>query len=670
MISRTLGPDVGGTVGITLFISQAVAIAFYVIGFSEAAFSVLQNVSPDTAISLRHYHAEKILSCITIAGLFFLTFKGADIALKAQYVILAILLGSVASFLLGGFLSFDADTFHANQMPARSSGGFWLAFAIFFPAATGIDAGANMSGDLKNPAKAIPNGTLLAIGFTFVVYTLLLVLMAGHTTAAHLIKDPFGVLQHMSIFGPLVVLGVFAATLSSALSSFMGAPRILQAMGKDKLLRPFEYFAVGHGLDDEPRRATVLSLILALSVVFMGNLDAIAEIISMFFLIAYGMINLSAFVEGRAGNPSFRPRFRSFGWPAAAAGTIGCAIAMFKIDETYALLSMLLAGVLYVLIKGRTKSDWDDATRGYTFAKARRQLFELETNQADAKNWRPQIAVLTQDADKDGRMIDCASWIESGRGMLSLLEIQSPGLHNPQDTIVEAPPAKHLIRHERRKELKDILSTRQVKAMPDCFLVPTTNHIDAILQAYALGSFRPNTFMLNIAPPSQPYRRQWAFDILAMIPTQNTNVLLYKGARPKTVDAKERTVDVWWQDGHNGSLMALLAYLCCHHTAWKKSQLRILHIVDDENQKAAMQKNLEKIVETSRIKAEILVFASPGTAHEVIAENSQHADLAVLGISQHELNTIQAAIDTRQWLLEQLPQTLLVYSAGDVDISA
>ena len=320
MISRTLGPDFGGAIGLTLFVSQAISIAFYVIGFSDALFGIISPEGTELAIMLASYKVPQLTSTVVICLLFALTFKGAGVALKAQYVILVVLLLSVVSFLVGGIMSFDADMLSTNMGMRPSTElnptmSFWMVFAIFFPAATGITAGANMSGDLKDPARSIPRGTFMAIGFTALVYLTQLVLLAGYTdqttlttSSESLGPDPaaaFVALTNMSIFGPLIIAGVFAATLSSALGSFLGAPRILQAMGQDKLLRPLEYFGVGHGPDNEPRRATVLSLALAIPIVWAGGLNAIAEVISMFFLIAYGMINLSAFVEGRSGNPSF-----------------------------------------------------------------------------------------------------------------------------------------------------------------------------------------------------------------------------------------------------------------------------------------------------------------------------------------------------------------------------
>ncbi len=663
MISRSLGPGVGGTIGIILFLSQAVAIAFYVIGFSEALFGLLARPESKLAATFATYKIPQLASSGVIIGLFILTFKGADVALRAQYAILAVLLASVAVFLIGGIMKFDGGTFSANTGTYDGPGGsigFWACFAIFFPAATGIDAGANMSGDLKDPAKSIPLGTLYAIAFTGAIYVALLVLMAGYTDAGRLINDPFGELQNMSIFGPLVVAGVFAATLSSALSSFLGAPRILQSMGKDELLKPMIYFAKGHGPDDEPRRATVLSLVIALCIVWAGGLNAIAEIISMFFLIAYGMINMSAFVEARAGNPSFRPRFKIMGWPAAMGATVGCAIAMVKINETYAILSLLLAGLIYLMVRGRIRSNWCDATLGYKFTKARDGLTDLEGNQFDSKNWRPVVAAVTSDASRDKRMLHAASWIEGERGVLSVLEVGAePGANAAQR-------AKH--RNQRTDALRSQLETDGIKAYSYSIVTDRPGAVDAVMQSHSLGAFRPNTVMLTLPPPGLAERRQWAVDALHAIAPMGMNVVLYKGAREE--GGMRKQIDVWWHGLTNSSLMALFTYLISQHDSWKDVRIRLLRSVQTAEEQPAAEAALIELMEAARMPIEIDVILSTRPVRELIVDSSRNADLLVLGMAAKNVEEIETFLDQNDEMLAQLPATLLVMSNGEIDLMA
>ncbi len=676
MISRTLGPDFGGAIGLTLFVSQAISIAFYVIGFSEALFGLISPEGTELAVTMATYHVPQFTSSIVIVILFGVTFKGAEVALKAQYLILVVLLLSVVSFLIGGILSFDSEVF-SNNMGTRTGTdlsptmGFWMVFAIFFPAATGITAGANMSGDLKDPAHSIPRGTFLAIGFTATVYLVQLFLLAGYTDQTTLttnsttgMADPaaaFAALTDMSLIGPLIIAGVFAATLSSALGSFLGAPRILQAMGQDKLLRPLEFFGVGHGPDNEPRRATVLSLALAIPVVWAGGLNAIAQVISMFFLIAYGMINLSAFVEGRSGNPSFRPRFKLFGWPAGLAGAIGCAVAMIKINETYALLSMGIAAVLYYWLKGRAQGDWGDAKRGYIFSRTRQNLLLLEKTPPDAKNWRPALAVITDDCERDRAMLTCASWIENERGILSVLELSA---HEGE------PHERHIRRRDRLAKVKQILHTRGIIAFSDSVVVPEISEsLDVVLQSYSIGSLRPNTVMFNVPPPAQKERREELVKIMAVVATFNMNVVIYKGARIDESTHRKR-IDLWWHGQQNGSLMALFAYLASSHDTWRNAKIRMLRIVKTGAEHMQAEKDLAELITAARMTMDVEIVLSEKSVTDVISERSGSADLVILGLAENDLWNFQDFLDSRDPLLARLPPTILVRSTGEVDLTA
>ncbi len=666
MISRTLGPDFGGAIGLTLFVSQAISIAFYVIGFSEALFGLISPEGTDLAITLATYKIPQLTSTLVIIGLFALTFKGAEVAIKAQYGILVVLLLSVIAFLIGGIMSFDSEVF-ANASGSRPGTeelpgmAFWVVFAIFFPAATGITAGANMSGDLKDPSVAIPRGTLMAIAFTATVYMAQLVLLAGYADQEQLAADPLGTLTNMSLVGPLVIAGVFAATLSSALGSFLGAPRIIQAMGKDGLLKPLEYFGVGHGPDDEPRRATILSLVIAIPIVWAGGLNAIAQVISMFFLIAYGMINLSAFVEGRSGNPSFRPKFKLFGWPAGLAGAIGCVIAMIKIDETYAIASMSIAALTYYFLKGRAKGDWGDAKRGYIFSRTRQNLLLLEQSPPDAKNWRPAIAVITDDCERDRAVITCASWLENERGILSILELRPHAgeIHERQ---------AH--RSERLAKVKQLLHSRGIVAFPDSVVVPdVSDSLEVVLQAYSIGSLRPNTIMLPVPPPAQEDRRGELVDMMATIAAFNMNVVIYKGARVDE-NAPKRRIDLWWHGQQNGALMALFAYLTTEHTTWKDAKVRMLRVVHSATEHQAADKELSELVATARLSMEIKVILSEDPISDLIAEYSTSADLVILGLAERDLWDFRVFLTNWDPLLAKLPPTILVRSTGEADLTA
>ncbi len=661
MISRTLGPDFGGAIGVTLFVSQAISIAFYVIGFSEALFGLFAPAGSDLAATLDLWHAPQLVSTVVIGGLFFVTFKGADVAIKAQFGILGVLLLAVLAFLFGGFGAFDGGNFSANTGGLDGGLGFWAAFAIFFPAATGITAGANMSGDLKDPGRSIPNGTLLAIGFTGLVYFLQLLLMAGATDRASLVSDPFGSLQAMSLFGPLMIAGVFAATLSSALGSFLGAPRILQAMGQDGLIKPLRYFAKGHGPDNEPRRATVLSLVIAVGIVWAGGLNAVAEVISMFFLIAYGMINLSAFVEARGGNPSFRPRFKIFGWPAALAGAVGCGIAMVKINETYAIVAMVIAGAIYFYLRGQ-EAEWGDAKRGFIFSRTRENLLALEKSKPDPKNWRPVLVVMTEDAVRDRSLVKTGAWLEAGRGLLSVLEVSHHG---------EASPGVRVtLRRERMLEVKRLLRDHNVIGFADSVVCPPGSEpLDIIMQAYSIGSLRPNTVLLDLPPAGDEEGRARTARRVETLAAFGLNMVIH--SRSAEAAAGRARIDVWWGGQRNGSLLALLAYLVSQTNDWSKARIRMLQIVQKAEDHLAAEKRLHRLIDAARLNVDVEVILSQDNIPKLIADTSGSSDLVLLGMAERDVYDFSKYLaEDRSDLLEKLPTTLLVASNGEMDLLA
>jgi amino acid transporter len=672
MISRVLGPDFGGSIGITLFVAQAVSVAFYAIGFTEALFSLLgpllakvQIWGMDGNAAVAALRLPQILSSVVVAGLFVVTFKGADVAIKAQYIVLGVLLVAVVSFLLGGALAFDARVFAQNRGASFSGGvGFWTAFAIFFPAATGITAGANMSGDLRNPAKAIPRGTLLAILFTALIYTAQLLLTAGTGARGALKADAFGALQQMSVFGPLVVLGVFAATLSSALGSFLGAPRILQAMGQDRLMKVMVFFGKGAGPANEPRRATVLTFIIAVGVIWAGDLNAVAEVISMFFLIAYGMINLSAFVESKSANPSFRPTFRAFHWTTGLVGALGCTVAMVKINETYALFALGIAALIYFYLRKRDiQTSFGDAKRGYIFQRTRDNLFYLERAKAHPKNWRPILVAVTEDPIRDAQVVRAGSWLESRRGLYTVAHL----VERPEASLSDKLRLRRSGSDDLRRQLEadDTVAFSEVVAVDGFF-----SGLVAFLQSYSIGGLRPNTVLTSMPRSEDPAARERWLRTIELLATFDLNLVALKPG-DMAPERKRRTIDLWWRGEKNGSLMALFAYLMTLHRLWSNARLRFLRIVQDKTEERESWRHLMALREATRINASIEVIVSDEPAPEVIASRSGPvADVVLLGMAAATGDEVRAYLDKIDGLLQRLPTTVLVWSNGEADVFA
>ncbi len=336
--SRSLGVEIGGSIGVPLYFAQAVSVAFYLVGFAESLEYVIPGV-------------DRQMVCLVMLGLFIgVAWFGAGVIAKTQYFILGALLISLVS-LFAGYRPLEDLTI--NLQPHYTDGqSFWSVFAIFFPAVTGIMSGVSMSGDLAEPSKAIPRGTIAAVLCTFVVYALAIALLAFGSDPTALQEQPL-IMKEIALYGPLIFVGLWAATLSSALASLAAAPRTLQALAVDNVAPSI--LGRRHGTTREPRIALVLSGIVAAGCVMIGELDLIAPIISMFFLATYGTLNIVAGLEALVANPSYRPAFRVH-WLLSILGGLGCVGVMCLIDPIATAASTVVIIGIYTWLTRRRLS--------------------------------------------------------------------------------------------------------------------------------------------------------------------------------------------------------------------------------------------------------------------------------------------------------------------------
>ena len=310
IISRSFGATIGGAIGISLFLSQAISVAFYLIAFGEA-FSPLGQWFQDT---LGWGWNHRIISLPATVGLAFLVLaRGASMGVRALWVVVSVLALSLVFFFLGsprtGVEGESLSLF--SDLENRDS--FMLVFAIVFPAFTGMTAGVGLSGDLANPRRSIPLGVLSATATGIVVYVAVVVKLAVSAPAELLDSDQL-VMSQIALWGPIIPIGLAAATLSSAIGSILVAPRTLQALGGDAILplkRANPVLAEGVGATNEPRIATLVTVAIALVTVALGDVNVVARIVSMFFMVTYGALCAISFLEHFAARPSYRPSFRS-----------------------------------------------------------------------------------------------------------------------------------------------------------------------------------------------------------------------------------------------------------------------------------------------------------------------------------------------------------------------
>ncbi|XP_046679509.1 solute carrier family 12 member 1 isoform X2 [Homalodisca vitripennis] len=528
MISRSLGPEFGGSIGLILSLANAISCAMNCVGFCESLQDLLSRY--DIKIIDGDITDMRIMGCITITVLLGIVCIGMEWEAKTQMALMVILLIAIADFLIGavigpqneksiaqGFVGWNWTVISNNIGPDyRQYQGvhhnFYTVFSVFFPAAAGFLAGANISGDLKDPQKAIPKGTLLSIVITTLSYMGMAVIAGcivardatgnvedvvnGTFTNCTGIKCKYGlhngfsIMELVSVFGPLIYAGCFAATLSSALGSLVSAPKVFQALCNDKLYPYIEFFGKGYGRNNEPVRGYILTFFIAIVFILIGQLNAIAPLISNFFLAAYALVNFSTFHASLVKPIGWRPTFKHYNMWLSLAGAILCVAVMFLISWWTALLTMGLELFLYLIVSYRkTDVNWGSSTQAQTYRNALNAVQLLSKVQEHVKNYQPQILVLSALPSCRPPLVDFAS-LMTKHSLLLCGHILSA-------------PVPHRVRYVLNQKARNWMDIHKIKGFY-CSIDDSSFEEGAksLMQTAGLGKMRPNILLMG-------YKMDW-----------------------------------------------------------------------------------------------------------------------------------------------------------------
>lgn len=500
-----------------------------------------------------------------------------------------------------------------NQIFADITATFTLLVAIFFPSCTGIMAGSNRSGDLADAQKAIPVGTLAAQLTTTFVY-LSGVLLFGASFDNLFSRDKFGdsiggglAVAHLAWPHPIViVVGSFLSTIGAGLQSLTGAPRLLQAISKDQIIPFLNVFSVSSSRN-EPTRALFLTLAICEIGILIGNLDYIAPILTMFFLMCYMFVNLACTLQSLLRAPNWRPRFRYYHWSLSLLGVALCLVVMFLSSWYYALAAMAIAGCIYKYIEYRgAEKEWGDGIHGLALSAARYSLLKLEEGPPHTKNWRPQVLVLCKLDDelnpKYRKLFTFASQLKAGKGLTLVC------------SVLEGEYAKMYSESQAAKlSLRRTMDEEKVKGFGD--VVVSRNVIDGIchlIQTAGLGGMKHNTVILGwpYGWRQSPYEKSWKvfLDSVREVTASKNALLVPKGIEqfPDSTQKLNGNIDIWWIV-HDGGLLMLLPFLLKQHKTWKNCKLRIFTVAQLEDNSIQMKKDLSTFLYHLRIEADVEV---------------------------------------------------------------
>ncbi|WP_036484310.1 amino acid permease [Myxosarcina sp. GI1] len=635
MISRSLGIETGGAVGIPLYFAQALSVALYTIGFAESVVSTFGHLN------------QLYVALITTIAVAILALTSAKLAIKAQYFIMVAIVLSLISLIFGK----SVEPTNIEMWGAASGESFWKVFAVFFPAVTGIMAGVNMSGDLRDPIRSIPTGTLAAVGTGYVIYMLLPILLASRVDATTLIEDNL-IMQQISFWGPSILLGVWGATLSSAIGSLLGAPRVAQALARDRVLPKWlSWLGRGSGPDDEPRLGTIMTLGVVIAAVCIGQLDLIAPILSMFFLTTYLVLNIAAGIEGFLQSPSFRPAFKVH-WSLSLLGAIGCLAVMFLINPIATVVAAIIVLVIFLWLERRElQTTWGDARRGMWMTLLRTGIFNVEREQ-DYKNWRPNILILSGAPTKRWNLIELANSLSQNRGLITVSSVLPPGSRNIRQ------------QGEMEETVREYLNRHGVQALVR--MVTASNMFDGglqLLEAYGIGPLIPNTFLLGAS--ASPKNRDLYCELIAQIHLAKRNAIILHDDRERGFGLR-RQIDLWWGGfNNNGSLMLLLAYLLSSDVDWREAAVNLKLVVHDEKAANKAKESVKNLIEELRLGVKVkVILGDERPFPEILHESSREADLVFLGLPEPDENFVSNYERLLSWS-EDLPSTIFVLAASD-----
>ncbi|VAX28100.1 Na-K-Cl cotransporter [hydrothermal vent metagenome] len=594
IISKSLGLEAGGSIGIPFYISQSLSAALYIAGFTEGWLMIF----PHHPAILVSFSAWLVLMAISYVSTVF--------AIRVQYFILGIILLSIVSFLLSPYETASGSYLIGTFDDAN----FWEVFAVFFPAVTGIMAGANLSGELRNPRKAIPKGTLSAIGVTMIIYIILAYGLSVVASPEELRSDQM-IMVDKAWWGPVVIIGILAATFSSALGSLIGAPRILQALAEHKTII-FHKFFDKKAETGEPRNAIVFTGLFILIPLSFGDFNALATLITMFFLITYGTLNLVVFIQQSMRIISFRPTFKIPKF-VPLIGFLGSNFIIFLIDPIFGIIAIItIIAIYYYLTKQGLNSEWGDIRGGMFLAlaeKASRIASKFPLHQIV---WKPDILLPIENPE------------EWGGPLLFIRNITHPVGSIFAFTVKPTPDEKS------SQDLKELLMPLDNEGiLVNSTVIEDSDFIHGsklVIQTLKAGAFRPNTLFLTLG--SNPEKDAKIQSIVDIATKYELGTLILR-QHPRVAFGLQNDVNIWLRDRSPNWHLAILITLQLQSN-WG-GKINLVTVAENDSDKKRLHSFLYRLSDQTRLPSLSEFYVLTGSFNEAL-QKAPRADMNIFGV--------------------------------------
>lgn len=643
IISRSFGPNIGAAIGLSLYLSQAISVAFYLIAFAQVftpLYPTLQQwgISPDPRMF-------SLPMAILLAILVFK--KGAAMGVTLLYIVVTILLVSVVLFLSGG--SWDFSRLSNTLTPIPNHHEWTYVFAVCFPAFTGMTAGVGLSGDLRAPRRSIPLGTMTATLLGLIIYVLVVLKLAINGTPEELAADEL-FMSKVSLVSWTVLFGLAAATLSSTIGSLLIAPRTMQALASDKIF-PWQwlndFFSRGVGKENEPLNGTILTMVIAITFIALGDVNMVATVVSQFFLVTYGAICLISVLEHFSANPSYRPSFRSRWW-ISMIGAVGC-IVMLLITEFLATLAAVFFMVLVYMSMRHTHGEQQGLAvlfRGALQQALRRVQIWLQKHQKTntPQHWRPSFIAISTNTFKRLAAFDLLRWIAHRQGFGTYFHYIHGYLNRET----------HRKAKEELERIIKLTGESRAGVFADTIVSPSfTTSVAQIIQVPGVAGMDNNGIILEFAK-EESNDEQALTDIISgttMALESDFNILVLRSTPYNC--GYHRSIHIWLTQHQlgNANLMILLAYIMLGHPEWSKSEISVFAAMPPETSESRQQ-FLRDLIREGRLpisekNVQVLPYESWEHYETIVTETSGEADLVMMGFTPEQFQKYKAQVFTR-----------------------
>jgi amino acid transporter len=630
IISRSFGLTVGGAIGIALYLSQTLSIAFYMIAFAEA----FQPLAPLLESLFSAPFDPRMVSIpATVILIALVLIRGADVGVQALWVVVAILGVSLAMFFLGSEMP-EASASTGLLGRIENPDPFFVVFAIVFPGFTGMTAGVGLSGDLANPRRSIPVGVMSATAVGFVVYLAAAFKLAASAPPDLLAEDPL-IMARVAWWGPIIPIGLACATLSSAIGSVLVAPRTLQALGHDRVLplgAASRFLAHGHGATNEPRNATLITAALVLVTVMVGNIDFVARMVSMFFMVTYGALCSISTVEHFAARPGYRPSFRSR-WYLSVIGAVLCFLLMFQMDPVYAVFALAAMASIYFLLRKTRPDDVAALMQAALTQLTNRSQLKLQTTHPDERDWwRPSVIMVNARTFTHAAPLKFFGWLCHRYGFGTYLHFIEGMLNDKtyQDS-----------RKLHAKLLDHVHLTKSVVYVDTIISPSKRSAVAQALQLPGVSGMENNTILFEFKANDEPKVLDEIADGFDLATAVRMNTLVLR--HTERFFGTRATLHVWltWHDYRNANLMILLSYILMGHPDWANAQVQIFAAYPKTGA-GAQGERLREMVAAGRLplsakNLEVIPTTADTDFDRLVQTRSADADLTIMGFTEARL---------------------------------